>query len=181
LRRIVRAPGSTFDNPDQQRIAGNLIDSFDDLVQKIDIKNVAAGDPKAAVSALKQAREVYSQSRKVGIIEDLVKSAEIRSSRQSQSGFDNTLRDRFVSLADNKRRMAAFSKSERAEIENIAKGGGNIEQMLRFVGRFAIRGPVTGIMGGLAMGADATLGGGMALTAEAAKRSAEAMRMQNIE
>jgi len=181
LRRIVRSPEGQFENPDQQRIAAGVVDVFDDMVQNIGKGNILAGDEKAAVSILGQARDVYAKSRRVGIIEDMVRNAELRASRQSQAGLDNTLRDQFVNLATNKRRMAAFSKTERDEIDRIAKGGGNLEQMLRFAGRFAIRGPVTGIFGGLGISAEPMIGSALALGAEASKRGAEAMRQQNVQ
>jgi hypothetical protein len=76
--------------------------------------------------------------------------------------------------------MASFNKAERDEITRIARGGGNIQQMLRFTGRFAIRGPVTG---GLAVGTAAiepTIGIPLALAAEGGKRGAEALRQRDV-
>lgn len=180
LRRIMKAPERQFDNPDQQRIAGNLIDTFDEMVGNIGKQNISSANEKEAISTLNKARDLYAKSRRVGIIEDIVKNAELRASRQSQVGLDNTLRDQFVSLSTNPKRMAAFTQSEKAEIENIAKGGKNLEQMMRFVGRFAIRGPVTGIFGGLGLSLE-PVSAGLALgVAEAGKRGAEALRQQNI-
>jgi hypothetical protein len=181
LRRIVRAPAGTFDNPDQQRIAKNMVDEFDSLVENISAANVQAGANKdVALSALKQARDVYTKSRKVSIVEDMVDAAQTRGAQQTQAGLDNTLRNQFVSLATNKKRMASFSKSEQDEIKRIARGGGNLQQMLRFTGRFAVRGPVTGIFAGGATAMDPMIGVPIALTAEAGKRGAEALRQRDV-
>jgi hypothetical protein len=180
LRRVVRAPGKTFDNPDQQRIASNLLDEFDSLVERIGPQNIQAGDKTVALSALRDARDIYQKSRKVSIIEDMVDAAQTRGAQQTQAGLDNALRTQFASLATNKKRMATFSKNEQAEIKRIARGGGTTQQMLRFVGRFAVRGPVSGIFAGGATAMDPMIGVPLTLTAEAAKRSAEALRQRDV-
>lgn len=185
LRRIVRAPAKTFDNPDQQRIAGNMVDEFDSLIENISAANIQAGANKdVAISALKQARDVYTKSRKVSIVEDMVDAAQTRGAQQTQAGLDNTLRNQFVNLATNKKRMATFSKTEQDEIKRIARGGGNLQQMLRFTGRFAIRGPVSSIPYLSSIYATPEIGGplamgGLALT-EGAKRGAEALRQRDV-
>jgi hypothetical protein len=181
LRRIVRSPEGDFTNPDQQRIAGVMVDKFDDLVENIGKPNILSGDDKLAISALKEARKVYGQSRRLGIIEDLVNKADISSGQYSQSGMDNALRVQFAALAKNNKRMAAFTPEERAQIENIAKGGGTGEQMLRFVGRFSVRGPVTGLATGGAVAIEPVIGGSLAIGAEASRRGAEALRQQNVQ
>jgi len=181
LRRIVRAPAGTFDNPDQQRIARNMVDEFDSLVESVSAANVqSAANKDVALSALKQARDVYTKSRRVGIIEDMVDAAQTRGAQQTQAGLDNTLRTQFASLATNKKRMAAFTKAEQDEIKRIARGGGNLQQMLRFTGRFAVRGPVSGIFAGGATAMDPMIGIPLTLTAEGAKRGAEALRQRDI-
>ena len=181
LRRIVRAPGRDFNNPDQQRIASQLVDEFDSLVESIGSKNILPGaDMDVAVPALKEARNVYSRKRKVSIIEDMMDAAEIRGAQQTQAGVDNTIRNQFANLSTNKKRMAAFSKNEQAEIKRIAKGGGNVQQMLRFLGRFAVRGPVTGIFAGGGLAYEPAFAVPMTLTAEASKRGAEALRRRDV-
>lgn len=184
LRRIVRAPGRKFDNPDQQRIAGELIDEFDNLVGNLNPQDITAGNRNVALGALRDARNIYQRSRKVSVIEDMVDAAQTRAAQQTQAGLDNTLRNQFASLATNRKRMAAFSRAEQAEIRRIARGGGTVQQMLRFTGRFAIRGPVTSIPYLGTVGASPEVGsalavGGMAVT-EAAKRGAEALRQRDV-
>ena len=181
LRRIIRSPEGDFTNPDQQRIASMLVDKYDDMVEGLSKPNILAGDEKLATSALKEARKVYGQSKRLGIIEDMINKADISSGQYSQSGMDNALRVQFASLAKNNKRMAAFTPEERAQIENIAKGGGTGEQMLRFLGKFSVRGPVTGLVTGGAAALEPTLGIPFAMTAEASRRGAEALRQQNVQ
>jgi hypothetical protein len=181
LRRIVRAPGGDFTNPDQQRIAGQLVDEFDSFVENIGSPNILPGaDKDVAIPALKEARDVYKRKRKVSIIEDMMDAAEIRGAQQTQAGVDNTIRNQFANLSTNKKRMAAFSKNEQAEIKRIAKGGGSVQQMLRFLGRFAVRGPVTGIFAGGGLAYEPAFAVPMTLTAEASKRGAEALRRRDV-
>ena len=181
LRRIVRSPEGDFTNPDQQRIAGMLVDKYDDMIEGIGKQNILAGDEKIAISALKEGRKIYGQKKRVEIIEDLVNKADISSGQYSQSGMDNALRVQFASLAKNNKRMAAFTPEERAQIENIAKGGGKTEQMLRFIGKFSVRGPVSGIFAGGATAMEPMIGIPATMTAEASRRAAEAMRQQNVQ
>lgn len=180
LRRIVRAPQGDFTNPDQQRIAAKMLDAYDEMIENIGAQNVASSRNKTAVATLQEARKVYAQNKKLSIIEDIMENANIRSGQFSQSGMDNAIRVQFAGLATNKKRMAAFSPDEQAQIKNIAKGGGTTEQMLRFLGKFAVRGPVTGIFAGGGAMAEPVLGGAAVLAAEGGKRGAEAMRLQNV-
>lgn len=180
LRRIVRTPGKKFDNPEQQLIARNLIDEFDDLIGNLTPQDITAGNRNVALGALRDARNIYQRSRKVSVIEDMVDAAQTRAAQQTQAGLDNTLRNQFASLATNKKRMAAFSRAERDEIKRIARGGGNLQQMLRFTGRFAVRGPVSGFFAGGATAMEPTIGVPLALTAEVGKRGAEALRQRDV-
>ena len=191
LRRIVRDPEGDFTNPGQQRIASMLVDKYDDFVENISDSNVLAGDQKSAVSALNDARTTYSRAKKQQTIEDIVKRAEIRSAQMTQGGIDNALRTEFSSLAKNNKRMAAFSKEEKQQITEIAKGGGNIQQFLRGFGRLAPRltsmstiqyGTTAGSMGALGVPPEVALAAtGIAGASSAgARAAAEQMRQAQI-
>ena len=175
LRQILKSPAANFNNPREQMIASELVGIFDDALLDIKPSTVIAGDPKAATQAIEQARKLYQTQKKMQTVEDLVNKASVSAGGYSQSGMDNALRTQFAALAKNNKRMAQFNKDERAEINLIAKGGGNIEKLMRLVGKFAVRGPVSGIF--------QSVGGGVEsiVASEAAKRGAEAMRQQNIQ
>lgn len=181
LRQIIKDPGKDFTNPTQQAIAKQMTEKFDELLVNIDPSKTLYGNKNAAMSAISQARKLYTTQKKLQTIEDLVDNASISAGGYSQSGMDNALRVQFAALAKNNKRMAQFNKTEQAEIETIAKGGGTLEQMMRFVGKFAVRGPVTGAVQTI-LGA-AIPGGpvGSIIASEAAKRGAETMRQQNVQ
>ena len=162
LRRIVRSPTKTFDNPDQQRIAYRLLDEFDDYVNNLSAKDLAveAGKVKTATRELTKARNFYNRSKKSDEIADIFERAEIRAGANfTQSGLENSLRQEIKSLALNKKRLGMFSDAEQNAIKAAAKGG-SIQNVLRNIGKYAATSPIpTGVGGGLGAGIGAMLGG----------------------
>jgi hypothetical protein len=178
LRRIVRAPTKTFDNPDQQRVAYKLLDEFDNYIANLSDKDLAvpkksvdlgrygvieiedAMSPKVAskdaINSLKEARSLYSKSIKSDTIADLIERAEITAgANYTQSGLENALRQELKSLAKNKKRLAGFNQTEKDAIIAAAKGG-NLQNFLRYVGKLA---PTSVIAGGGAVGLGYLAGG----------------------
>jgi hypothetical protein len=178
LRRIVRAPTKTFDNPDQQRVAYKLLDEFDNYIANLSDKDLAvpkksvdlgrfgvievedAMSPKVAskdaINSLKEARSLYSKSIKADTIADLIERAEITAgANYTQSGLENALRQELKSLAKNKKRLAGFNQTEKDAIIAAAKGG-NLQNFLRYVGKLA---PTSVIAGGGAVGLGYLAGG----------------------
>jgi hypothetical protein len=157
LRRIVKAPTKTFDNPDQQRIAYRLLDEFDDYVDNLKPADLvgAAKESKTATNALSKARNLYARSKKADVMTDILERAEIRAGANfTQSGLENSIRQELKSLALNKKRMAGFTKAEQDAIKAAAKGG-NVQNVLRSIGKYAATSPIpagVGVGGGAAIG-----------------------------
>ena len=162
LRRTLKAPAKFFDNPDQQRITGRLVDEFDDYVNNLSAKDLAVegGKVKTATKELTKARNFYAKSRKADEIDELFRRAEIRAGANfTQSGLENSLRQELKSLSLNKKRFSMFSSTEQNAIEAAAKGG-NLQNVLRNIGKYAATSPIpTGLGGGLGAGIGAMLGG----------------------
>jgi len=190
LRRIVSAPEKMFENKDQQRIAAMLVDEYDDMLKNLDPKNVTFGNEKQGVKALEDARKFYRDFSKARVLEDMVERAGRRSQQFSQSGMDNALRVEFNQLANNNRRMAGFTNTEKKMIKQIAEGGGNVEKFLRAVGKFSFRGSVSSLPYGVGTGVATQLGVspelaitgalGTAATTAASRRGAEALRERSV-
>lgn len=204
LRRIVKAPTKQFDNPDQQRVAYKLLDEYDNYVANLSEKDLAvpkksvdlgkygvievedAMSPKIAskeaVNALKEARSLYSKSKKSDVIEDIIDNAKITAgANYTQSGLENALRQELKSLAKNKKRLAGFSATEQEAIKAAAMGG-NMQNFLRYVGKLA---PTSVISGGGAVGLGYLFGGATGAAAlpvigGAAKYGATRMGMENV-
>jgi hypothetical protein len=162
LRRIVKAPTRTFDNPDQQRIAYRLLDEFDDYVDNLKPADLvgAAKESKTATTALSKARNLYARSKKSDVMSDILERAEIKAGANfTQSGLENSLRQELKSLALNKKRMASFTKAEQDAIQAAAKGG-NVQNVLRYFGKYAPTSVIpAGIGSGIGAGVGAAMGG----------------------
>lgn len=183
LRKIVRSPTKTFDNPDQQRIASRLLDEFDDYVESLsnkdlvknrqDVVRAAAkqsdsvesfvdslnriekADPNKATKELTKARNFYSRSKKADEFADLLERAEIRAGANfTQSGLENALRQELKSLALNKKKLAKFSQAEQNAIKAAAEGK-SLQNFLRQIGKYAPTSPIPSVAGG---GAGAAIG-----------------------
>lgn len=155
FRQIIKDAAASL-KPADRRIAMKMLDEFDDFLGKLGPKDVVAGDPKAAVETLSKARDLWSRFRKGDELERLIERAGIRAQGQfSGSGFENALRTEFRQLAMNRNKMRLYTEAERDAIEKVAKGG-PVGNVLRAIGRFAGRGPVSAVLTG---GAGAHLGG----------------------
>ena len=121
-------------------------------------RNLVSGNVKAA-DVLKQFRKVYYDKSRLDTIEELARRINLKQSQFSASGRENAIRNEFRQLALNPRRMRLFPKNEQKMIERVAKGG-PIRNVLRYFGKFAPTGAVSGLFhlgaagGGVASGID---------------------------
>ena len=181
LRRIGQAAGSSAD-ASERRLASIMVDNLDDFVETAQPGQLAKGSSEA-VSALTDARELWKRAKKTEIIDDLVASAELRADANfSQSGMENALRRKLVTLADNPKKLRAFTKEEQNAIKVAAKGG-PIQNALRLVGKLAPTGIVSG---GGSVGLGYLAGGpigavGLPIVGGVARKGAEQLGLRNIE
>lgn len=137
LRRVVGEAGKSID-PSERYMAGRIREGLDDFMSNLKPSDVIAGDPKAAVGMIKEARKLWSLKAKGDLLADLYQRAEL-----SPSGLENGLRTEFRNLAKNAKKMRGFSPSEQKEIRRIATGG-SLQTLLRTVGKAAPTGIVSG-------------------------------------
>jgi hypothetical protein len=125
--------------------------------------------------AIRDAMTGYANSRKSELVQKTLEDAKRKAPNFSASGYENAIRTEFRHIATNTEKMALFNATERAAIDNIAKGGFGANA-LRFLGRFAPTGPVTGALHALgiqgAWGSPLALGA--AVTASGATGAARA-------
>jgi len=131
IRRILAAAGKDYTNPDQSRIAGKMLDKFDDFLE--------AGAPE-----LKDARGLYSQAKKGELIEKTIELAGSRAGQFSGSGYENALRTEFRALERKiiEGQIKGLSQEEIDAISKVARGG-PIENVMRYVGKLAPTGVVS--------------------------------------
>ena len=137
LRRFIgNAAGSADAN--ERRIAKRLLDEFDDYMLNAPPSAIISGD-KAALDAWKSARADYAKVKKSELIEDIVSRAEV-----SQGGKETTVAQGLSALAKNEKKMRFFTPEEQEAIRAAAKGG-NLQVMLRTIGKLAPLTPAAAI------------------------------------
>jgi len=186
IRRILSGAGQDFTNPDQSRIAGKMLEKFDDFLGE-------------SAPELASARGIYHQAKKGELIEKTIELAGSRAGQFSGSGFENALRTEFRALERQiiNGKLKGLSQAEIDAITKVARGG-PIENAMRLVGKLAPTGVVSfgagagvpfmvgNAMGGPAVGAaaaGATMGAGIlgrnaatAMTSRNARIAAELAR-----
>lgn len=125
--------------------ARQALKEFDDYINSIGKNDIVAGDSAKAVSALKDARNLWNRSNKAKVIEDILQSAELRAGNYSQSGIENAVRQKLISLADSED-MKFFSLGEQEAIRAAAKGG-KVQNVLRWMGKYSPTAAIGGAVG----------------------------------
>jgi hypothetical protein len=137
LRKIIGAGASSADAT-ERKIAMELLDEYDKFVLNAPPSTIISGD-KAALDAWKTARADYAKVKKSELIDDIVSRAEV-----SQGGKEATVAQGLSALAKNDKKMRFFSPEEQESIREAAKGG-NLQVMLRTVGKLAPLTPAAAI------------------------------------
>ena len=88
---------------------------FRDGIEKLDSGSVLGG--KGGFDALKQARQLWSQSRKISDIENIIQRSELTQNPA------NSIRSGFRALLSNKKRIKAYTPDERRALRKAAEGG----------------------------------------------------------
>ena len=177
IRRRVQDAAKSAD-PGERRIGVMMLDEFDDFATSV--------SPELA-----EASNLYWRSKTGELIDQAKELAESRSGQYSQSGMENALRTEFRNL--NRRIIKGQLRGitpELAEQIKLVADGSPIQNFARNVGKFAVRGPVSGVIPTLAAGAGfgaggpigAAIGGGaIAVPGEIGKRAAERISVRNAD
>ena len=124
-------------NMSESKFAGDIIKELDDFVDNLDASKLIApakGDLEA-IKLVPQARNLWKQSRKSEMLDEIYRKAEIKSTDPyNDVAFATKLRAEFKNLAANKDKLRGFSAEEVKAIEQAAKGG-RVENALRAFGQ----------------------------------------------
>lgn len=152
LRRVVRGAAQSTD-ADERRIAGIMLNEIDDYLTTLKPSDVAAGDAKAAASALRDARELWSRFRKAELINDAVERAARRAQSTGSGGnAENAIRQNIRSLIDNPKTRRAFNQQELKAMKQVVQGTPT-QNTFRLIGKLSPQG--SGLMAALGIGATA--------------------------
>ena len=177
LRTMIKN-GQASTNPNERRIATRLLDEFDDYMANMPVRDIKVGN-KEALNIWQQARDSYAKFKKSEIFTDMLDEAQLDRTKFTQSGTENSLAQQMRKLAKNEKRMRLFSKGEQDAIIEAAKGS-DLQQTLKFVGRFAPTSTVSALPT-IALGAgDMLTGGAFAGATTVGRMGATKMREGNI-
>jgi len=148
LRKMI-ATIQKSNEPEERRFASMLKGDFDYYMANLPEQKIAGGT-KEALDKWKEARDTYAQLSKGDIFEAMLEKAKTQRNVLTQSGEENALFRELRKLAENPKRMRLFTQAEQTEIKKAAEGG-NVQNAMRFLGRFTPTGPVSGIFAGGAL------------------------------
>ena len=179
LRKIIRGAQKSTD-PEEKRLGSILLDRFDNYLMKVDQTKVESGDTKVMSKTWGEARDAYSKMKKSEIFTDMLEEARLDATKYTQSGAENSMAAQLRQLAKNDKRMAMFTSEERDAIRKAAEGDAP-QKLLRFFGKFAPTGVITGgATGGVAYH-DPFTGAVLAASTLLSKAGATKYRMGTIE
>jgi len=167
LRKIIGGAAGSADRSERMA-AMKLLDEFDNYILNAPPSAIVSGD-KSAMDAWKAARADYAKVKKSELIEDIVNRAEV-----SQSGKEPSIAQGLSALAKNDKKMRFFTADEQEAIREAAKGG-NLQSLLRTVGKFSPMTPAAAIFTAVNPYGAYTAAAGMA-----AKELSTARRMQQV-
>lgn len=179
LRAAIKSSANPND-ANAYRIMKIVLNDFDDYLDNIPRQSLLAGDPEKGIKAWSSARQMFNQEKKADVFDTMLSNLGVEQQKFGQSGAENYLSNELRKLAKNDKQMRLFSKSEQAEIRKAAEGG-SIQNMLRYIGRFAPIGalPQLGTLGLYA--ADPTLGLAVGSAGLGARKATEKIRIGDVE
>ena len=179
LRKMMQNAQASID-PAERRLATILKDRFDDYIVNASQSDVVGTGNKTGVAAWNQARNTYSRMMKADVFDEMLSNAQLDQSKFTQSGAENSMAQQLRTLAKNKNKMRLFTAAEQKEIIAAAKGS-STQNLLKFFGRFAPTGPVSGISTFGATAINPYVGIPLALGATGARMGATSLRRQSVE
>jgi surface antigen len=178
IRKMIKGAQASAD-PAERRLASILVDEFDDTILNAPKGSIIGGD-KQSFNLWEDARSSYSKMKKAEVFETMLVNAELDKSKFTASGAENSMAQQLRQLAKNDKKMRLFTKDERSAIKEAAKGSAP-QNLLKFFGRFAPTGPITGALAGGASYANPYIGIPLAAGAAASRAGATSMRQTSIE
>lgn len=167
LRTIIGNAANSADS--HERLAGaKLLDKFDDYVMNAPASAAVSADP-AAMKAWKEARADYAKMKKSETITTILDNADV-----AQGSKESSIASQLSSLAKNEKKMRIFTPDEQEAIREAAKGG-NLQVMLRTIGKLTPLTPAAAIFTAVNPFGAYTAAGGFA-----AKTLAEQRRTQQV-
>lgn len=179
-RRILGSAASSME-PDERRIASELIDQYDEIIGGLNAGDVVRGQGDEAAKVLAQARQQWQQTRKMQVIDEAIEKA-----KNQASGFENGMRTQLRSILNNPKKRRGFNQEEIQAMRRVVQGG-TAENLMKLVGKFGFgEGQATSALGlSLGIAGGSAVGGGagavaVPLIGQAARKGAQRATRANV-
>lgn len=163
----------------EKRIATKLKGEFDNYIATLPEESIVSGS-KEGLDAWKEARNVYSRLSKSQIFEDMLDTAKLEKGKYSQAGIEQSLYNQLKNLAKSDKKMRMFTAEEQDAIRKAAEGS-DLQNTLKFIGKFAPTSTVSSILPLLVTGASAPAGILGTAAAIGSRAAAAQMRKSQVE
>jgi hypothetical protein len=135
-RKMLRAARTDAD-AETRRLGKIAADQFDDFLTNLNPSDVVMGDAKTGVQALKEARSLWSSYRKADMVDEALTIAQQRAASTGSGGnVDNSIRQEFRKILQNKKKSAGFTDAEKAALARIVTGTKG-QNTLRLLGKLS--------------------------------------------
>ncbi len=130
--------------PEDARLLGIIDDKIDDFMETLGSDQVYGGDVGSAVEGMGEMRNLWRRARNAEELEELLRRAEITAgANYTQSGLENALRKEFSRVTKNKKQFRKYPAELQAQM-SAAAAGGPMDNILRGIGKWSIRGVGSG-------------------------------------
>ena len=154
LRQVIRRDVVNAGDDAEAHFGDMMMDQIDNFIDSATPAQMAAGNPRAAAAAIREARHANTQLRKAEMIETaLTRAARRAASTGSGGNIENTVRQNIRGILDNPNRVRAFTQEERQIMEQIVAPASRTQDTLRLIGKLSPSG--NGLMAALGIGATA--------------------------
>jgi len=178
IRKMIQGQQKSSD-PQTRLLASTLKDDFDNYLINAPDTHITTGS-KEGTKLWSEARNSYSRLKKSEIFDDMLQNAELDKSKFTASGAENSMAQQLRQLAKNDKKMRTFTPEEQDAIREAAQGG-SAQKLLKFFGRFAPTGPVSGIFTGELAASLPVIGPLISAGTVGSRLGAEAVRKNAIE
>jgi len=136
---------------------------YDRYLDNLKPADVLAGDSVRGVSALQEARDLFRRRRNSEMLDTMDRKATAKGQgKYTQAGTEHALRQEYLKLIMNDRKMRTMKPHERAALEKVAAPG-RMANTLRNIGKYdPARGGMGAALGGGIGGSTGALIGGLA-------------------
>jgi hypothetical protein len=181
IRKMANAAKTDID-PSTRRLGAMAVEKVDDFLTNLNPSDILTGDKQQGVKALQEARSLWSSYRKADMVDEALQVAQQRAASTGSGGnVDNAIRQEFRKILQNRKKSAAFTDKEKAELAKIVTGAKG-QNTLRLLGKLSPAGDGLRLM--LNTGAAVGSGGAtvpISILGAGAKALADRATPQNVE